>query len=106
MIPIIFFLPKNENSKNGEVKFFDLIYAFCHSTKFTHTTLNKIEFDGKKYRTTRINDVLRGVLQIDKGLAKNKKGQISKNRSLSRVLEPKGVKSDYFGEDLSELNQI
>ena len=71
MIPIIFFLLKNENSKNGEVKFFDLIYAFCHSTKFTHTTLNKIEFDGKKYRTTRINDVLRGVLQVDKEFDEN-----------------------------------
>ena len=55
--------------------------------------------------TTRINDVLRYILLIDKELPENKKGQISKNMSLSRV-EPKGVKSNYFGEDLIELNQI
>ena len=47
----------------------------------------KIEFKGKKYRTTRINDVLRYILQIDKELGENKKGQISKNMSLSRVVE-------------------
>jgi site-specific DNA recombinase len=47
----------------------------------------KIEFKGKKYRTTRINDVLRYILQIDKELDENKKGQISKNMSLSRVVE-------------------
>ena len=47
----------------------------------------KIEFDGKKCRTTRINDVLRYILQIDKELDENKKGQISKNMSLSRVVE-------------------
>ena len=48
-----------------------------------------------------INDVLRYILQIDKQLPKNKKGQISKKLSLSRVVEPRGVKSNYFGEDLS-----
>ena len=47
----------------------------------------KIEFDGIKCRTTRINDVLRYILQIDKELDENKKGQISKNMSLSRVVE-------------------
>jgi len=31
---------------------------------------------------------------------KSIKGQISKNMSLSRVVEPIGVKSNYFGEDL------
>jgi hypothetical protein len=60
----------------------------------------KIEFDGKKCRTTRINDVLRYILQIDKELGENKKGQISKNMSLSRVVDAKGAKSNYFGEDL------
>ena len=60
----------------------------------------KIEFDGKKCRTTRINDVLRYILQIDKELGENKKGQISKNMSLSRVVETKGVKSNYFWEGL------
>ena len=38
----------------------------------------KIEFDGKKCLTTRINDVLRYILHIDKELDENKKGQISK----------------------------
>ncbi len=53
-----------------------------------------IEFDGKKCRTIRINDVLRYILQIDKELDENKKGQISKNMSLSRVVEAKRVKSN------------
>jgi len=51
----------------------------------------KIEFDGKKCRTRRINDVLRYILQIDKELDENKKGQISKNMSLSRLVELRGV---------------
>jgi len=45
-----------------------------------------IEFDGKKIRTTRINDVLRYILLIDNDLYKNKKGQISKFLSLSRLV--------------------
>ena len=51
----------------------------------------KIEFDDKKCRTSRINDVLRYILQIDKELDENKKGQISKNMSLSRVVESEGI---------------
>lgn len=50
-----------------------------------------------------INDVLRYILQIDKGLGGNKKGQISRNMSLSRVVEQRGVKSNYFGEDLIKI---
>ena len=46
----------------------------------------KIEFDGIKCRTPRINDVLRYILQIDKELPVNKKGQISKNLSLSPLV--------------------
>ena len=63
-----------------------------------------LQFDGKKCRTPRINDVLRYILQIDKELGENKKGQISKNMILSRVVDPKGVKSDYFSEDLSKID--
>ena len=59
-----------------------------------------IEFDGKKCRTTRINDVIRCILQIYNELGQKNKGQISKNLSLSHLVEPKGVKSNYFGEDL------
>ena len=59
-----------------------------------------IEFDGKKCRTTRINDVLRYILQIDKELGQKNKGQISKKLSLSRLVEPKVVKSNYFVSDL------
>jgi hypothetical protein len=44
------------------------------------------------------------MLQIDKELPENKKGQISKNMSLSRV-EPKGVKSNYFRDDLIIFEQ-
>ena len=50
--------------------------------------LEKLKADNN--RTTRINDVLRYILQIDKELDENKKGQISKNMSLSRVVEKKG----------------
>ena len=50
----------------------------------------KIEFDGIKCRTPRINDVLRYILQIDKELPENKKGQISKNLSLSPLVESEG----------------
>ncbi len=44
-------------------------------------------FDGKKCRTTRINDVLRFILQIDKGLDKNKSGQLSNKIELSTLVE-------------------
>ena len=96
--------------------------AFHHLENFKQTYINsplahkqkliswifpeKIEFDGKKCRTIRINDFLRYILQIDKELDENKKRQISKNMSLSRVVEPRGVKSNYFGEDLINLNWI
>ena len=51
----------------------------------------KFEFDGKKCRTTRINDVLRLMLQIDKGLHKNKSGQLSKKIELSTLVESPGI---------------
>ncbi|MDA9335480.1 hypothetical protein N9Q89_04960 [Flavobacteriaceae bacterium] len=78
--------------------------AIAHKKKLISSIFTeKIEFDGKKCRTIRINDVLRYILQIDKELDENKKGQISKNMSLSRVVEPIGVKSNYFGEDLASF---
>ena len=46
-----------------------------------------LEFDGEKCRTPRINDVLRFILQIDRDLPKNKKGQISNKLSLSLLVE-------------------
>ena len=52
-----------------------------------------------EFRTIRINDFLRYILHIDKELPENIKGQISKNMSLSRLVEPKGVKSNYFWKD-------
>jgi len=81
--------------------------AFYHLVNFKQTYINsplahkqklissifpeKIEFDGKKCRTIRINDFLRYILQIDKELPENKKGQISKNMSLSRLVESEGI---------------
>jgi site-specific DNA recombinase len=56
-----------------------------------------LQFDGKKCRTPRINDVLRYILQIDKDLPKNKKGQISKNMSLSRLVVPPGIEPGTHG---------
>ena len=56
-----------------------------------------IEFDGKKCRTTRINDVLRYILHIDKELDKNKKGQISKKLSLSHLVVPPGIEPGTHG---------
>ena len=50
--------------------------------------------------------MFRYILQIDKELDKNKKGQISKNMSLSRVVEPRGVKSNYFGKDLGLIIKL
>ena len=47
----------------------------------------KFVFDEKKCRTTRINDVLRLILQIDKGLGKNKSGQLSNKIELSTLVE-------------------
>jgi len=62
--------------------------AITHKKKLISSIFpEKIEFDGNKCRTTRINDVLRYILQIYKELGENKKGQISKNMSLSRVVE-------------------
>jgi site-specific DNA recombinase len=51
----------------------------------------KFEFDGKKCRTTRVNDVLRYILQIDKGLEKEKSGQLSKKIELSTLVESPGI---------------
>jgi site-specific DNA recombinase len=93
---------KNLNTTNSEYK--GLIEnAFNHLENFRQTYANtaiehkkklissifpeKIEFDGKKCRTTRINDVLRYILQVDRDLPQNKMGQISKNISLSRLVE-------------------
>lgn len=50
----------------------------------------KLQFDGKKCRTPRINDTLRYILQIDKDLQGNKKGQFSKKLHLSHKVEPEG----------------
>ena len=47
----------------------------------------KISFDGDKCRTTRINDVLRCILQIDSDLGNKKSGQISKKLELSTFVE-------------------
>ena len=93
--------------------------TFQHLENFKQTYLNsplahkqklissiypeKIDFDGKKCRTIRINDFLRYILQIDKELPERKIGQISKNMSLSRLVENRGVKSNYFGVDLCIL---
>ena len=51
----------------------------------------KFEFDGIKCRTTRINDVLRLILQIDKGLQNKKSGQLSKKIELSTLVESPGI---------------
>ena len=51
----------------------------------------KLQFDGKKCRTPRINDTLRYILQIDKDLQGNKKGQFSKKLHLSHKVEPEGL---------------
>ena len=56
-----------------------------------------LQFDGKKCRTPRINDVLRYILQIDKDLPKNKTGQISSNLSLSRLVVPPGIEPGTHG---------
>jgi site-specific DNA recombinase len=47
----------------------------------------KFEFDGKKCRTTRINDVLRCMLLIDSDLQNKKSGQLSKKIELSTLVE-------------------
>jgi site-specific DNA recombinase len=51
----------------------------------------KFEFDGKKCRTTRINDVLRLILQIDNGLQNKKSGQLSKKIELSTLVESPSI---------------
>lgn len=77
--------------------------AFKHLDQFAETYRNigveekvelissifpeKIEFDGEKCRTGRVNDVLRYILQIDKQLPNKKKGQISDKLYLSRQVE-------------------
>lgn len=47
----------------------------------------KFDFDGKKCRTTRINDVLRCILLIDNDLQNKKSGQLSKKIELSTLVE-------------------
>ena len=56
----------------------------------------KFEFDGKKCRTTRVNDVLRLILQIDKDLQNEKSGQLSKKIELSTLVESPRVVSMHF----------
>ena len=63
----------------------------------------KLQFDGKKCRTPRINDTLRYILQIDRDLQGNKKGQFSKKLHLSHKVEPKGQISNTFRSDLKRL---
>jgi hypothetical protein len=82
----------DENELINTIVFISIIFNLTNLVEFFRT---------KVIRATRINDVLRYILQIDKELDENKKGQISKNMSLSRGVEPTGVKSNYFGEDLS-----
>ena len=50
----------------------------------------KLQFDGIKCRTPRINDALRYILQIDKNLEEKNKGQFSKKLKLSHKVEPEG----------------
>ena len=65
--------------------------AISHKKKLISSIFpEKIEFDGKKCRTTRINDVLRYILQIDKNLEEKNKGQFSRKLKLSQKVEPEG----------------
>jgi len=50
----------------------------------------KFDFDGNKCRTTRVNEVLRYILQIDRELAKHKRGQLSQYLELSSLVELAG----------------
>ena len=51
----------------------------------------KFEFDGKKCRTTRINDVLRYILLINNDLKNKKSGQLSKKIELSTLVGRAGL---------------
>ena len=103
---ISFIVKKRKHNITKNISFFD--YFLTKSSAKYHNSQNschtnsaitnkkklissifseKIEFDGKKCRTTRINDVLKYILQIDKGFSKNKKGENLKKMSLSRVVE-------------------
>jgi site-specific DNA recombinase len=51
----------------------------------------KLFFDGEKCRTQRINEVLRLMLLIDKGLKNKKSGQYSKKLELSTLVESERI---------------
>ena len=68
----------DENELINTIVFISIIFNLTNLVEFFRT---------KVIRATRINDVLRYILQIDKELDENKKGQISKNMSLSRLVE-------------------
>ena len=51
----------------------------------------KFDFDGNKCRTTRVNEVLRYILQIDSELTKHKRGQLSQYLELSSLVELGGI---------------
>jgi site-specific DNA recombinase len=59
----------------------------------------KMAFDGKKGRTTRINELLRLSLLCDKGFRKNKTGQLSDFLVLSGVVENTGVEPVTFPQN-------
>ena len=51
----------------------------------------KLSFDGEICRMERINDVLRFILQIDKDLPENKRGDFSNKLEFSRLVAPAGI---------------
>ncbi len=63
----------------------------------------KVIFDGEKSRTTKINELLRLSLLVDKGFVKKKTRQLSKNLVLSGVVVPVGERSYYEVDDFHKI---
>ncbi len=63
----------------------------------------KLFFDGKKSRTTRINEVIRLLISNDVGFQNEKSGQLSENLELSGLVDSSRQRSNFFINDLEEI---
>ena len=51
----------------------------------------KIIFDGKKCRTTKMNEAVSLIVRVDKGLKKGKKKQVNQKTDLFTIVGPTGL---------------
>ncbi|MFM9911168.1 MAG: hypothetical protein ACKVOW_17645 [Chitinophagaceae bacterium] len=66
----------------------------------------KLVFDGFRYRTTRLNEAVELIYNLDKGFGENKNGQTESNFSLSILVYTTAHLSNHFLPDLNRLASL